>query len=450
VRDALQGELAKRAELDNPLRVGVIGAGKFATMFFSQARLLPGLHVLGIVDLDRERAIQALKRVQWPIEQFAAKNFQEALENGSTCLSEDAEGLLSTNGLDVVVEATGDPASGIRHALMAIEHRKHLVMVNVEADVVAGPLLAKRANEVGVVYSLAYGDQPALICELVDWTRSIGLEVICAGKGTKYLPQFHASTPDTVWQHYGFSDEKIAEGEFNPRMFNSFLDGTKSAIEMAAVANATGLEPQPEGLLFPPCGINDLQEVCRPRSVGGQLAHSGTVEVVSSLGRDGRKILSDLRWGVYVTFEAPNDYVKSCFTEYGLRTDDSGRYAALYRPYHLVGLELTISILKVGLTGEATGSPRFFRGDVVATAKRDLSVGEVLDGEGGYTIYGKLMPAANALQGDALPIGLARNLTLLKNIPVGHPICWTDVRVDPTDPTLRLRKEMEATFGLGR
>ena len=446
MRDSLLQELAARAEAGRPLRVGVIGAGKFATMFFSQARRLPGLHLLGVVDLDRDKAVQAFQRAEWPAEQFAAGGVQEALRKGSTWLSEDSEALLSAEGMEVIVEATGDPVAGIAHALRAIEHGRHLVMVNVEADVVAGPLLARRARRAGVVYSLAYGDQPALICELVDWARCSGFEVVCAGKGTKYLPRYHASTPDTVWEHYGFNQAKVAGGELNPRMFNSFLDGTKSAIEMAAVANATGLQPQPEGLNFPACSRDKLPEICRPRSSGGCLSHAGTVEVVSSLERDGRPVLRDLRWGVYVTFAAPNDYVKDCFAEYGLQTDASGGYAALYRPVHLVGMELSVSVLKAGLAGEATGCPAAFAGDVVATAKRNLSAGEVLDGEGGYTVFGRLQPSATALRTRGLPIGLAHKVTLLNDVPAGRPIGWSDVRYDAADPAILIRREMEKTF----
>lgn len=446
MRRSLLRELAARAEAGRPLRVGVIGAGKFATMFFSQARRLKGLHLAGAVDLCRDKAVQAFRRAGWPAEQFGAGDLGEAMKTGSTWLSEDAEALLSAEGVDVVVEATGDPVAGIRHASRAMEQGKHLVMVNVEADVVAGPLLARRARQAGVVYSLAYGDQPALICELVDWARCSGFEVVCAGKGTKHLPQFHASTPDTVWEHYGFSQAKVAGGELNPRMFNSFLDGTKSAIEMAAVANATGLQPQAEGLNFLPCSRDGLAEVCRPRSSGGCLSRSGTVEVVSSLERDGRPVPGDLRWGVYVTFEAPNQYVKECFREYGLQTDESGSYAALYRPVHLVGMELSVSVLKAGLAGEATGCPSAFAGDVVATAKRDLSAGEVLDGEGGYTVYGRLQPSPAATRAQGLPIGLAHHVTLLNDVPAGNPIGWSDVRYDPANPAVLIRREMEKVF----
>lgn len=244
--------LVARAAAGRPLRVGLIGAGKFGTMFLSQARRILGLHVLGIADLSLERAREALRRAEWPPEQAEAGSLAEALKTGATHVTGDSSALIQADGLEVVVEATGVPAAGIQHALQAIEHGRHIVMVNVEADALAGPLLAERARAAGLVYSLAYGDQPALICELVEWAQASGFEVVCAGKGTKYLPIYHASTPETVWNHYGFTPQQIAQGGFNPQMFNSFLDGTKSAIEMAAVANATGLTPQPDGLRFPP------------------------------------------------------------------------------------------------------------------------------------------------------------------------------------------------------
>lgn len=446
MRNQLLQLLAARAESGNPLRVGLIGAGKFGTMFLSQALRIQGLHVLGIADLSVERIQNSLLRAGWPQEQFTAGSFVEALKMGKTYLTDDSEKLIQAEGLEVLVEATGIPAVGIRHALKAFENGRHVVMVNVEADVLAGPLLAERAAAAGVVYSLAYGDQPALICELVEWARACGFEVICAGKGTKYLPLYHTSTPDTVWEYFGIKRERAIEDQLNPRMFNSFLDGTKSAIEMAAVANATGLIPQPEGLNFPPCGVDDLAHVCRPRSEGGQLSHPGTVEVVSSLERDGRPVFRDLRWGVYVTFAAPNDYVKRCFIDYGLKVDSTGRYAAMYKPFHLIGLEVPISVLKVGLRGEATGSATGFRGDVAAVAKRDLAAGEILDGEGGYCVYGRLMPATQALKLGTLPIGLAHHLKLKNKVAAGQPVRWSDVEYDETELAVRIRREMEQRF----
>lgn len=439
-------KLAALADAGTPIRIGVIGAGKFGSMFLSQAPRTPGMHVVGIADLDVGRARAAVARVDWPEERFAATSFAGAMRDGTTFITDDAEALIAADGIDVVVEATGSPAAGIRHALLCCKHRRHIVMVNVEADALAGPLIARRAAEAGIIYSFAYGDQPALIAEIVDWARTAGLEVICAGKGTKYLPIYHASTPATVWGHYGFSEEQVAGGDFNPQMFNSFLDGTKSALEMAAVANACGLEPAAGGLAFPACGVDDLPELLRPRGDGGILPHKGTVEVVSSVERDGRPVFRDLRWGVYATFEAPSEYVRQCFAQYGLKTDRSGRYSAMYKPYHLIGLELGFSIASIMLRGEATGTTRGFAGDVVATAKRDLHPGERLDGEGGYMVYGKLMPAQASLAAGGLPVGLAHNLVLGRAVASGQPVRWDDVAFDEANAAIRFRREMEAAF----
>jgi len=282
---------------------------------------------------------------------------------------------------------------------------------------------------------------------MVDWARSCGFPVVAAGKGTKYLPSYHELTPDDVWDHYGITAEEAAQGGMNAQMFNSFMDGTKSAIEMAAVANACDLAPAPDGLEFPPVGCDDLAEVLRPKGEGGVLTRKGQVEVVSSLERDGRAIERDLRWGVYVVFEAPTAYAKRCFREYGLATDSAtGRYAAMYKPYHLIGLELGISVAHAALHGEPTGAARGWRGDVVATAKRDLKAGETLDGEGGYTVWGKLCPAADSLAAGFLPLGLAQGVKLTRAVAKGRRLTWDDVAVDAADPTVACRREMEERF----
>lgn len=438
--------LRRRVENGSPVRVGIIGAGKFGAMFLSQAGHHPGYHVLGIADLSADRARASVARVGWPEERYQAANAADALANGTTWITEDADALIEADGLEVLIDATGSPAAGIRHALKGIENGRHLVMVNVEADVLAGPLLAKKAEAAGLVYSLAYGDQPALIAEMVDWARAVGMDVICAGKGTKYLPEYHHVTPDDVWTHYGLTPEQAAAGGMNPQMFNSFLDGTKSAIEMAAVANACDLQPMDTGLEFPPCGVDDLPRVLSPRESGGHLSRKGTVEVVSSVERDGRPVFRDLRWGVYATFEAPSDYVARCFSEYGLLTDPTGRYSAMYKPYHLIGLELGISVASAALRREATGAPRAWAGDAVATAKKDLSQGDQLDGEGGYTVYGRLMPAGASRAAGALPIGLAHGIRLRKSVARDQVLTWDDVAFDETDATVAFRREMEEVF----
>ena len=431
----LYNDLLARADTNNPVQTGLIGAGKFGSMFLSQLPTTPGLVVSCIADLDPAGAQQTCRDVGWS---------QELID--SVKFTDDANAMMASGAVDVVVEATGNPAAGLAHAREAIRNGLHIVMVNVEADVLAGPLLAREAKQAGVVYSMAYGDQPALTCELVEWARSTGFEVIAAGKGTKYLPAYHASTPDSVWDYYGLTSEQAAAAGMNSQMFNSFLDGTKSALEMAAIANATNLSPPSDGLLFPAAGMDDLAHVLRPVADGGILAEKGQVEVVSSLERDGRPVFKDLRWGVYVVIEAPNDYAAACFRQYGMNTDSTGRYSAMYKPFHLIGLELNMSILSAALLNKPTGSTEFFKGDVVATAKRNLKAGEMLDGEGGFTVWGKLYPAAKSLQMGGLPIGLAHNMTLARDIAVGTPVCWSDVNADESLQAIQIRREMERVF----
>lgn len=428
----LYNQLLARADANNPVRVGLIGAGKFGSMFLSQVPTTPGLSVTHICDLDPAQAQQTCRDVGWPEELI-----------GLSIFSDDADAMMRSGVVDVVVEATGNPAVGVIHARTAIQQGLHIVMVNVEADVLAGGLLAYEARQAGVVYSMAYGDQPALTCELVEWARSTGFNVVAAGKGTKFLPQYHTSTPDTVWEHYGLSAAQAAQARMNSQMFNSFLDGTKSALEMAAISNATGLRAPANGLQFPPAGMDDLAHVLRPIEDGGQLSTKGEVEVVSSLERDGRPVYKDLRWGVYVVFEAPNDYAAACFRQYGMNTDDTGQYSAMYKPFHLIGLELNMSIFSAALLSTPTGSTQAFNADVVATAKKDLTSGEMLDGEGGYTVWGKLYPAQQSLAIAGLPIGLAHHVKLKNNIKAGQAISWNDVDIDEHNSAVVIRREME-------
>ncbi len=438
--------MAQHHRSKGPLRIGLIGAGKFGSMYLAQALSTRGVHLAAIADLAPARALDALQRTGWPAGQGKAASLDEALTSGATFITDEAKVLIEAPAIDVVIDATGSPSAGIAHVLACCRSKKPIIMVNVEADALAGPLLARRAREAGIVYSLAYGDQPALICEMVDWARTCGFTVVAAGKGTKYLPVYHRSTPETVWNHYGFTEEQLAKGDFNAKMFNSFLDGTKSAIEMAAVANATGLLLPENGLAFPPCGADDLPRILKPRADGGILDEAGQVEVVSSLERDGRPVYRDLRWGIYVTLTTANPYSARCFREYGVVTDESGRYTALYRPAHLIGLELGISVASVALRGEPTGMARDFTADVAATAKRDLVPGEVLDGEGGFTVYGTCRPARRALAEGCLPIGLAHGVRVERPVAAGQTVQWADVAFDERDEAVRFRREMESIF----
>jgi predicted homoserine dehydrogenase-like protein len=440
----LHAKLQQREAQGRPLRLGVIGAGKFATMYIAQVPRTPGVHLAGIADLNPAYARANLERTGWAPEHFGAPSLDAALKERRTHLGEDWRALVSHPAIDIVIEATGNPLAAVEHALEAFRHGKHVVMVTVEADAFCGPLLAQKAAAAGVVYSLAYGDQPALICDLVDWARAAGFPVVAAGRGHKWQAHFAQSTPETVWGYYGLTPEQAKVGGLNPKMFNSFLDGSKPAIETSAVCNATGLTPAPGGLAYPAGRIDQIPNLMRPRAEGGVLHHKGQVEVVSSLQPDGTPVDYDIRFGVFVAFEGESDYIRRCFAEYGVKTDDSGRYACLYKRWHLIGLEVGISVASVGLRGEATGCATGFRADAVASAKRALKPGELLDGEGGYTVVGRLMPAADSLAQGCLPLGLAHGWKVLKPVAAGQPVRWSDVAVDGEAAAVKLRREMEA------
>ena len=442
----LYTKLQQRAADHKPIRIGLIGAGKFGSMYLAQIPRTPGVHLVGIADLSPDAARTNLSRVGWNVERTQARSLDDAMKLGNTFITEDWRALVSHPAIDVIVECTGHPIAAVAHCLAAFNHGKHVVNVTVEADAFCGPLLARRAAEKGVVYSLAFGDQPALICDLVDWARTCGFPVVAAGRGHKWLPHFAQSTPDTVWGYYGLTPEQATRGGLNPKMFNSFLDGSKPSIECTAVSNATGLSVPSNGLLYPPASVEDIPFVTRPISEGGVLEKKGMVEVISSLETNGRKIPYDIRMGVWVTVEAETNYIKNCFEEYNAHTDPSGRYFTLYKRWHLIGLEVGVSVASVALRGEPTGVATAWNADVVATAKRDLKVGETLDGEGGYTVWGKLLPAEKSAAIGGVPLGLAHNVKVLREVKQGQSLSWADVAMDVTTDAYKVRREMEAMF----
>ncbi|MEY4362874.1 MAG: hypothetical protein RLZZ24_226 [Pseudomonadota bacterium] len=442
----LHAKLMQRAAEGRPVRVGLIGAGKFGSMYLSQIPRTPGVHLVAIADLSPDAARRNLARVGWDPMRTQAASMDQALREGSTWVGEDWQALVRHPAIDVVVECTGHPIAAVDHCLEAFAHGKHVVNVTVEADAFCGPLLAQRAAQAGVVYSLAFGDQPALICDLVDWARTCGFPVVAAGRGHKWLPHFAQSTPETVWGYYGLTPEQAERGGLNPKMFNSFLDGSKPSIESTAVSNATGLSVPSNGLLYPPASVADIPFVTRPIEEGGVLEKKGMVEVISSLEPDGRVIPYDIRMGVWVTVEAETDYIKNCFEEYNAHTDPSGRYFTLYKRWHLIGLEVGVSVANVAVRQEPTGVAIGWNADVVATAKRDLAVGEMLDGEGGYTVWGKLLPAQTSKRMGGLPLGLAHDVRVIRPVRAGQSLCWDDVAMNTDTRAYQLRREMENAF----
>ncbi len=409
----------KLEDRKNPIRIAFIGCGKFVSMFLSQYSNLNKIKIDSIVDLNIDQAKKNCLKSGVSEEEVSKINFSTSLDQ------------IIDRNIEIYIEATGNPILGTVHATKILKEKKHLILVNVEADITCGKYLSDLAKENGVICSMAYGDQPSLILEQIEWARLNGFEVICAGKGTKYHPSFEYSTPDTVWGYYGLTKERAEnESGMNPKMFNSFLCGDKSAIEMCAVSNASNLKCPPNGLTFPPVGVYDIAKKLIPKKDGGLIDFEGQVEVISSIDLNKKDIPNDLRWGVYIVIKAQNEYVKNCFKDYGMVTDSSGNYSAIWRPYHYIGLELAQSIYSIALDNRATGYTKKYNADVASVAKKDLKVGEKLDGEGGFCARGKLITSENSKNEKVLPLGLTDNAILKKNITKDEIIKISDVELN--------------------
>ena len=420
---------SKLQNRSKPIRIGFIGCGKFVSMFLAQYNQLEKIQIDTIVDVNIEKAKKNCLNSGLNEKTISNINFTNSLDN---TLERDIE---------IYIEATGNPIIGTVHATKIINNKKHIILVNVEADVTCGKFLSDLANKNNVVCSMAYGDQPSLIMEQIEWARLNGFQVICAGKGTKYHPTFEYSTPETVWDHYGLTKQRAEkESGMNPKMFNSFLCGDKSAIEMCAVSNAADLKCPKDGLTFPPVGVYDIAKKLIPKDEGGLIDHSGQVEVISSIDLDKNEIENDLRWGVYIVIKAQNEYVKNCFKDYGMVTDSSGNYSAIWRPYHYIGLELAQSIYSISLDLKPTGFTKNYNSDVGAIAKKDLKAGEKLDGEGGFCARGKLISSQKSKEDSILPLGLTDNAIVKRNIKRDELIRLTDVDIDLPKEVLEARE----------
>src|SRR6056300_1278615 len=402
-----------------PIKVAFIGCGKFVSMFLAQYNQLQKITIDTIVDINIDNAKKNCLKSGLTTETVNKINFVTTLDEA---FDRDVE---------VFIEATGNPIIGTVHAVKIIKNKKHIILVNVEADVTCGKYLSDLAKENNVICSMAYGDQPSLIMEQIEWARLNGFSVVCAGKGTKYHPEFEYSTPDTVWGYYGISKERAEiESGMNPKMFNSFLCGDKSAIEMAAVSNATNLQCPSNGLTFPPVGVYDIAKKLIPKDAGGLIDCEGQVEVISSIDLNQKDIPNDLRWGVYIVIKAQNQYVKNCFSDYGMVTDSSGTYSAIWRPYHYIGLELAQSMYSVALDKKATGFTKYYNADVASYAKKDLQIGEKLDGEGGFCARGRLVTSAKSKKEKILALGLSDGAIVKRNIKKDQVITLDDVELN--------------------
>jgi predicted homoserine dehydrogenase-like protein len=436
-------ELDRRGE---PIQIGLIGAGTFGGQIAAQMGRMRGMRIAAIAEINPERARSALAAGGADaavVEGADGRAVDAAIEQGRPAIVREVAALADSR-VDVVVEATGSPELAVRHALAAIAARKHVVMVTVEADVIVGTTLARRAAEAGVMYSLAYGDEPALAVELCDWARTLGFRIIAAGKGTRFVRSFRKATPDDVPRLYGFAGK-----DYNARMFCSFLDGSKHSIEMCALANATGLSADCRGMHFPAVDLREMPDVLCHRCHGGLLEREGVVEAVSAMREDGSYVERSLRGGMYAVVEAPDGQAAESLAAYGeiigMIIGRRSRHLMIYRPQHFIGHEVPIGLARMMLLGETVGAPTGQHCDVVAAAKRPLAAGTVLDGEGGYLTYGQVERSEVARREELVPLGLTHGARLLRPLEEDGLVHYGDVELPPGE-LLSLRREQDRAF----
>ena len=444
-------QLAQRAAENNPIRVGIIGAGKFGAGLVAQLSQMRGMVASAIADIDLEHAIGAYTVSNIPSDAISqvqnVNTLNDTIRNGKRAVTEDGMHIILSDLIDVVVEATGIPEVGARMAYHTLMHKKHLVMVNVETDVTIGPFLRRLADNAGVVYTLVDGDQPGVTMNIVEWAKTLGFEIVAAGRGTIFYDDDRVGIPDTVPQRFGFSQELIERRTINFKMFNSFRDGSKAQIEMTSLANMAGLPPDIRGMHEPSVNISDIAQVFSLKEEGGILSRHGVVELANSIATDGKTMLDNpLRMGVFVVIRTDHPFTQEDLASYNLHPGGDGKNYLLYRPYHLVAVEAPISIAKAVLYGEPTGTPLSTPvADVITVAKRALKAGEILDGSGGYTVNGLIEKADVARAENLLPLGLSDNTTLKCDVSQGEAISYDMVELDEDAFVLKLRRLQDAT-----
>ena len=441
--------LAKRHEEGRPIRVGLIGTGKFGGGLAVQISRMRGMTVAAIADIRLENARHAYTVAYGDIETVEADNkaaLEAAVQAGKAAVTPDGLLLAQADGIDVVVEATGIPEVGARMAYEVLSNGKHLVMVNVETDVTIGAYLRRMADRAGVVYSLVDGDQPGVTMNILEWGYSLGFEVVAAGRGTILFPDDPSGTPDGVPARFGFSEEMIERRRINLKMYNSFRDGTKAQVEAVAIGNMAGLVPDVRGMHEPRCNLADIPQKFCLAEEGGLLSRRGVIELANSVAEDGRTMLENpLKMGVFAVLRTDHPFVAEDLKSYYVLPGGDGNNFLLYRPYHLVAVEAPLTIARAALYGMPTGAPRPVpSAEVVAVAKRDLKAGETLDGGGGYTVNGLAEKAVVARDEGLLPLGLSGGAVLKRDLKKGEAVPYA--AVDPVEDSFvaELRRRQDA------
>ncbi len=444
--------LAQRAAANEPIRVGIIGAGKFGGGLVAQISQMRGMETAVIADIDLDRARETYAVAGGiPAESVqvagGANAIDDAIRASKPVVVEDGRLITESDLVDVVVEATGLPEVGARMAHQALHNRKHVVMVNVETDVTIGPLLRRLADAAGVVYTAVDGDQPGCTMNMVDWAETLGFEIVAAGRGTIYYADDPSGIPDTVPERFGFSDEMLARRNINLKMYNSFRDGTKAQVEMCALGNMVGLVPDVRGMHEPSVNIREIAQAFSLQAEGGLLSQHGVIELANSVAKDGKTLLPDgLRMGVFVVIRTDHPFTQEDLKDYYLAPGGNDHNFLLYRPYHLVAVEAPISIAKAVLYGQPTGSPLPTpTTEVITVAKRNLEEGEVIDGGGGYTVNGICEKATIARAENFLPLGVSVGAKLKHDVAAGEAISYDMVDLNEDSFVLQLRRLQDST-----
>lgn len=425
---------AKLAALDSSIRVGLIGAGVFGSRLVNQIRHVPGMEIAAIADIDEQKAVETFRGGGVPADAITVgqspSEVEAAIENTNKVVLSDGMNLAEAD-VDVIVEATGNAEVGASHAFTALMNGKHVVMANVEADSVVGPVLAELAENNGVTYSLAYGDQPAVTVELVDWARTSGFEVVAAGRGIR--KENHYCTPDNVFDFLGLDEAFVTEHDLNPQMYTTFLDGTKSSVEMCSIANAAGLRVDSSGMHKPIAEIPEIPEKFKLKEDGGLLSQKGVADVIQTEYPDGTRVEQDISFGQFVVTTTTNQPLREYLEERngsGWYVSDAGKYHVFYRPFHLAGTETSVSIASAVLRNEPTGTAKSQNTEVIGKAKRDLESGEAVDGPGGFTVYGQIEDRATANEAGLVPYELLKGAEVVADVEKDSAITYDDVSVE--------------------
>ena len=428
----LAKQLKAREEAGNPIRIGLIGCGEMGTDIVSRALVMDGIEVAAIADINPQVAEKAIRIAHQEdghaVEVNSTDALNAAIECGKTGIIGDADQLLESGLVDVVIEATGLPGPGADYAIAAMERGKHLVMMNVEADVTVGPFLKATADRHGVIYSLGAGDEPSSCMELIEFVSAMGHKIVAAGKG-KNNPLNIDAVPDQYM-------EEASQRNMNPRMLVEFVDGSKTMVEMAAIANATGLIPDKPGMHGPSVSADQLSSVLVPQKDGG---------VLSDIGRVDFSVGAGIAPGVFVVAEMAHPRIAERMEDLKM---GKGPYFTFVRPYHLTSLEVPLSCARAVMNGKADMVPLDRPvAEVCAVAKRDIAVGQTLDQIGEYCYRAWILEADDARSRRAVPCGLLAGATVKKAIAKGELLSYDAVTPDASTRIVELRKQQDALLG---